>query len=47
MRVCITAKGISYLEQVTNKSEKFGKILNKAEIEGMREVCRVSPIISP
>lgn len=36
------AKGISFSEEAGNRAEKFGRVLSKKEIEGMREVCRVS-----
>jgi hypothetical protein len=38
------AKGVSFSEKVANRTERSGKILNKEEIAGMREVCRVGLI---
>lgn len=33
--------GVSFSEQVANRSERIGKVLKPDEIEGMRKVCRV------
>lgn len=43
--ICVgsdAAKGTSFSEEAGNRAEKFGRVLSKKEIEGMREVCRVS-----
>ncbi|GAA5953925.1 hypothetical protein JCM3765_000695 [Sporobolomyces pararoseus] len=34
--------GVSFSEQVANRNERSGKILNAQEIEGMRKVCRLA-----
>ncbi|GAA6025889.1 hypothetical protein JCM11491_001725 [Sporobolomyces phaffii] len=34
--------GVSFSEQIANRSERSGKILNAEEIEGMRKVCRLA-----
>ncbi|KAI5478041.1 methionyl aminopeptidase [Pseudohyphozyma bogoriensis] len=36
------AKGRSTSEAMANSREKFGRVLNKEEIEGMRKVCRLA-----
>lgn len=36
------AKGVSFSETITNSKQRYGKVLNAQEIEGMRKVCKVS-----
>lgn len=36
------AKGVSFSETITNSKQRYGKVLNAKEIEGMRKVCKVS-----
>lgn len=38
----MTGNGVSFKEQAANRMERQGRILNAAQIEGMRKVCRVS-----
>ncbi|GAA5846519.1 hypothetical protein JCM3766R1_002517 [Sporobolomyces carnicolor] len=35
-------RGVSFSEQVANRTERQGKVLNAQEIEGMRKVCRLA-----
>ncbi|SCZ97003.1 BZ3500_MvSof-1268-A1-R1_Chr4-2g06924 [Microbotryum saponariae] len=35
------AKGRSFAEEIANRTERYGRILSKKEIVGMREVCRL------
>ena len=37
----MTGNGVSFKEQAANRMERQGRILNAAQIEGMRKVCRV------
>ncbi|SCV69522.1 BQ2448_2542 [Microbotryum intermedium] len=34
-------RGRSFAEEIANRTERYGRILSKKEIEGMREVCRL------
>lgn len=46
----MTGNGVSFKEQAANRMERQGRILNAAQIEGMRKVCRVRPpwsLLSP
>lgn len=38
----MTGNGVSFKEQVANRAERQGRVLNETQIEGMRKVCKVS-----
>ncbi|POY70888.1 hypothetical protein BMF94_6065 [Rhodotorula taiwanensis] len=38
----MTENGVSFKEQVANRVERSGRVLNAAQIEGMRKVCKLA-----